>query len=72
MAVNTSRSMNAELDAGRIDGSVKKIARNRGGVVDAGTFNARDTLPEEYGVGHRGSLMAIEMNVAHGDESLPR
>lgn len=34
MAVNQSRSMNAELHEGATDGSYKKIAPARGGVVE--------------------------------------
>lgn len=35
MAVNESRSMNAELRIGLTDGVVKKSTPDRGGVVDA-------------------------------------
>lgn len=34
MAVNNSRSMNADLQEGITDGSVKKVAPNRGGSLE--------------------------------------
>lgn len=73
MSVNQSRSMNAELDEGRSDGMIKKVARNRGGEVDAGTFNARGTLSDNYyGQGDRYSLAEVGETLDHGDEALPR
>ena len=70
MAVNCSRSMNAELEAGRLDGTIKKVSPHRGGLVDAATFNARETLSSDYGVGDRGSLAYVEATFTHGDENL--
>lgn len=73
MSVNQSRSMTAELYEGRCDGMVKKIARNRGGEVDAGTFNARGTLSDNYySMGDRYSLTEVGETLMHGDEALPR
>lgn len=72
MSVNESRSMNYELDAGRCDGSVQKIARNRGGQVDAGTHNARRTLHRDfYNLQSRDELDGNKVEFAHGDEALP-
>lgn len=46
MAVNESRSMNADLREGLTDGSVKKLAPNRGGLTDgASAQRMYDTLP---------------------------
>ena len=71
MAVNMSRSLNTELEAGRLDGTIKKVARNRGGKVDAATQDARATLAPEYGVEDRATLDYVEAAYTHGDESLP-
>lgn len=50
MAVNQSRSMNAELHEGATDGVFKKVAPDRGGVVEH-TFvqGKRDLSPYYYG-----------------------
>lgn len=44
MAVNESRSMNAELDEGRTDGTFYKLVRDRGGEVDPITVEWRELL----------------------------
>lgn len=51
MAVNTSRSMNASLDAGRGDGTVRKTAPDRGGVIEPSTMMMRTGLHPDYGYG---------------------
>lgn len=72
MAVNTSRSMNVELEQGRLDGVIKQAVRDRGGEVDAATFNARDTLANSYyGVGSHEELDSVALRYQHGDEYLP-
>lgn len=48
MAVNESRSMNADLKEGLTDGVVKKIAPDRGGVVEYDAHMS-STLQEQYG-----------------------
>lgn len=49
MAVNRSRSQNAELDEGATDGTFKKIPPDRSGVNDPNLAGRRD-LPWRYGV----------------------
>lgn len=73
MAVNASRSMSTELAEGRTDGSIQKVARDRAGEVDAGTFNARRSLHPDYGYGTRDrAVLGIKADeFFHGDESLP-
>lgn len=44
MAVNTSRSQNAELAEGASDGKYKKIVQDRGGVTDVETWESRRDL----------------------------
>lgn len=68
MAVNTSRSMNASLDAGRSDGSLRKPNPDRCGEIDAATVNARVNLHPEYGYGFIGR----EGVYVTGEEYLPR
>lgn len=54
MAVAHDRSMNAELIEGATDGSIKKPAPNRGGVVDPHTTENRRNLASSvngYGFG---------------------
>jgi len=49
MAVNESRSMNADLREGITDGVVKKLAPNRGNLTDAGAAQAMyGVLDPEY------------------------
>lgn len=66
MAVNTSRSMNYELDQGRSDGTMRKTHRNRAGEVDPATDMVRSQLHADYGYG-------TFMEGAHytGEEGLP-
>ena len=47
MAVNESRSMNADLREGLTDGTVKKLAPNRGGVIEPSDGKARSVLHSE-------------------------
>lgn len=68
MAVNTSRSMNAELAAGRSDGSLRKSNPDRCGEIDAATVNARSNLHPDYGYGYVG----WEGEYYTGEEYLPR
>jgi hypothetical protein len=71
MAVNQTRSMNYELDEGRTDGVVRKVARNRAGEVDAGTRNSRKSLHPEYGFGYFSSD-DDGSRYLFGDEAIPR
>lgn len=48
MAVNESRSMNAELHEGGTDGTVKKYAPNRGGVIDGTNIGVLQRLHDCY------------------------
>lgn len=51
MAYAPPRSMNANLSEGSTDGKYKKIVRDRGGVVEPGTYEARDDLDDLwYGI----------------------
>jgi hypothetical protein len=44
------RSMSAELDEGATDGRVKKIVRDRGGITEGTTAQARSDLTQQYGI----------------------
>lgn len=48
MAYAPMRSMNAELDSGLTDGKYKKVVRDRGGFVDAATYQSRRDLHDLY------------------------
>ena len=48
MAVNSTRSCNADLAEGMSDASFKKVVADRGGVVDAATYAARAQLDDLY------------------------
>lgn len=64
MAVNESRSMNANLAAGLTDGRVKRVAPNWGG-DDADVYatkNRNDQLQEQYGAVTYGDRYRIEEN----------
>lgn len=51
MAVNNSRSMNADFKAGSSDGSTKKIASGRGGSVEMmDLLDDRSKLQAQYSV----------------------
>lgn len=68
MAVNTSRSMNAELIEGRTDGILRKPDPNRGGVVDPATKSVRESLfPEYFGYPTRSAT-----NYSFGEAGIPR
>lgn len=73
MAVNESRSMTGELAEGRTDGMIHKIARDRGGEVDTGTFNTRESLHSDagYGLRTREQLEGGAVRFMHGDEAIP-
>jgi hypothetical protein len=45
---NEGRSMNAELSEGSTDGKYKKVVRDRGGIIDPATAEARSHLDDEY------------------------
>lgn len=68
MAVNSSRSMNAELYEGRTDGILNKVVRDRGGEVDAATRLARSTLFPEYS----GFIADDPPRYFTGEEAIPR
>lgn len=44
MAYAQARSCNTELEQGMIDGSFKQVIKDRGGVVEQGTWYQRDEL----------------------------
>lgn len=48
MAENSSRSQNAELAEGMSDGKYKKVVTDRGGVVDAATWQERSQLDDVW------------------------
>lgn len=48
MAVNTSRSQNAELAEGMSDSKYKKVVTDRGGAVDPATWEARRDLTDAH------------------------
>ncbi len=51
MAYPKSRSANAELNQGMIDGTYKQVARDRGGVIETTTYaNRRDLADIFYGI----------------------
>lgn len=51
MAVNQSRSMNAELAEGMSDGKYKKANTDRGGASSTGTLDTRrDLHPDTYDI----------------------
>jgi hypothetical protein len=48
---NPSRSLNGDLHEGMSDGKYKKIAMNRGGVIEALTYHDREALNDKwYGI----------------------
>ena len=67
MAVNTSRSMNAELAEGRCDGSMRKPEPDRGGAVEGTSTSVRANLHPDYGYGYVGTKAPH----VPGEESLP-
>jgi hypothetical protein len=69
MAVNDTRSMNAELAEGRTDGSVAKVVRDRGGEVDSATRRARQSLHADRGWGH---ISEDPPTYWTGEEGIPR
>lgn len=51
MAINDTRSMNTDLQAGISDGLYKSIAPDRGGVVEfTEPYTRSQILPPQYGV----------------------
>lgn len=48
MAVNNSRRMNADLAEGMSDASYKKVVQDRGGVINAETYEARRDLDDAH------------------------
>lgn len=48
MALPPTRSCLRELDQGSVDGKYKQIIKDRGGVVEQGTWYARDELSSIY------------------------
>lgn len=67
MAVNESRSMNADLREGLTDGVVKKLTPDRGGVTDSGTVVSRNgNLQQQYGMTTGSSAPAARLTTVHG------
>lgn len=55
MAVNTSRSMNADLQQGTVDGLRKNLTPDRGGEVEEGAALTRAAdLQPQYGITDNG------------------
>lgn len=48
MAKNSSRSMNADLATGALEGSYKLLVRNRGGVVESHASEMREKLDDVW------------------------
>ncbi len=48
MAVNQSRSQNANLAEGMSDGKYKKAVMDRGGEIESTTYNGRRDLSDQY------------------------
>jgi hypothetical protein len=48
MAVNITGSMTGSLAEGATDGTYKKVVRDRGGVVEPGTYAARSQMDDMY------------------------
>lgn len=45
------RSMNGDLELGMVEGGIKQVVKNRGGVVEATTWDARKSLNDTwYGI----------------------
>ena len=48
MAYATPRSCNGDLELGMTDGSYRRIVKDRGGVVESTTWEARANLHDAY------------------------
>lgn len=59
MAQNASRSMNAELDQGSLDGSIKLPNPNRGGEIEPTTAEARRGLGPNYEIADGRGLVEL-------------
>lgn len=59
MAYPQSRSANRELDQGMVDGSYKQVIKDRGGVVEQGTWYQRDELSCIYYGIHEAQVMDL-------------
>jgi hypothetical protein len=57
MAYAQPRSANTELEQGMIDGSYKQVIKDRGGVVEQGTWYQRDDLSCVYYGIHEAPVM---------------
>lgn len=65
MAVNTSRSQNAELAEGATDGVYKKIVTDRGGRVDTATWESRRDLSDAHFGIHEARVKSIGDGTLH-------
>lgn len=59
MAYPTSRSCNVELEQGMIDGKYKQVVKDRGGLVEQGTWYQRDDLSCLYYGIHEAPVMDL-------------
>jgi hypothetical protein len=60
MAVNNSRSMNADLKAGALDGKFKSLTPGRGGEVEEAYVTKRQmVLQEQYGMTPRSPIAEV-------------
>jgi hypothetical protein len=65
MAVNSQRSMNANLAEGGTDQKYKKVVQDRGGVVDAVTYTERAHLDDLYYGIHEARVKILPDGSAH-------
>lgn len=56
MAFPPLRSMNSELSEGMTDGKYKKVVQNRGGAIDAMTYQERSDLYDTWHGIHESAL----------------
>jgi hypothetical protein len=67
MAYAQPRSANRELEQGMVDGSYKMVVKDRGGVVEEGTWYKRDDLSCVY----YGIIEAPVMDTPDGQKCTP-
>ena len=61
MAINSSRSQNADLRLGATDGAFKNLSPDRGGVVETGPALKRSmVINEQYNITNRSPLAEVQ------------
>jgi len=66
MAVNDSRSMNADLQQGLTDGRVKTLTPDRGGTVEVSNVLQRaEALQRQYAIADRMHSFASDCNCGY-------